>query len=714
MPTHHPSRIAAVTVYRLGARVTRVVEIKDAATCDELIRIDDLPLCLEESSVRVQVSGSGLVATDVRLGLDVARDESDRPPAESEELRAARRHLSGLLDQEAHLGAQRRRLSAEIEVSRPSGKDGEPPPPSPTRGRRAVAEFRREAIAALDRSAQELAVRLRGAHEQLTLQEARNNEMTGARRAKTHEIRRCATIHLERRPGALGPRELRFEYRVAGARWAPAYTVTFDRAMSQARLALRAVVSQRTGEDWTRIRLALSTADSQRWTELPELQSMRIGRRQQQPQRRGWRPPPTGGEVLYADYDHFLAAQNSSLSAVQDPPVTFTGYTAPMEEDGDDEAFTQMDLAAPEPQAEMQRKLKKQGTFGNAFHGAPPPPPMPLGAAPKAMRAQRSRGGFFSEMFDDSGGSAESTGAFPIADEPAPVVEDPSALLAYGDLRLPVATAANRGKLVLVRRQERILESVVLRESESVTALVAEIDHSRAKARLLGALPSGHCLASSVDGFEYIYEAEGEIDVIADGDFHGIPLLARDAEVSMTHVVVPSESTDVFRVATFKNPLAAPLLEGPVDVYVGGDYLLTCDLALSPVAAEVHLGLGVEQAIKVSRNTDYSEEHAGLIHGSLRLKHQIVVEAQNHLERAVRLEVRERVPSLQEGEDEISVDLGAVEPQWSRYEPEEYALQGGQCWRIKLAAGAKKQLRAAYSIKISAKKELVGGNRREA
>ena len=37
---------------------------------------------------------------------------------------------------------------------------------------------------------------------------------------------------------------------------------------------------------------ALSTAEAQSWTELPELASIRIGRRQPSPPRVGWRPPP--------------------------------------------------------------------------------------------------------------------------------------------------------------------------------------------------------------------------------------------------------------------------------------------------------------------------------------------------------------------------------------------------------------------------------------
>jgi hypothetical protein len=311
------------------------------------------------------------------------------------------------------------------------------------------------------------------------------------------------------------------------------------------------------------------------------------------------------------------------------------------------------------------------------------------------------------------------TGTFMLAEEAAAFApepqEDPSALLAYGDLRMPAPTSSERGKLLLVRRQQRIRELVTVRREAIVDEVIVALDRACGLAGGAGAsLPPRHAWPASVDGFDYAYVAEGEVDVEADGDFHGIPLLARAAEVAMIHVVVPRESTDVFRVATFKNPLDAPLLRGPADVYVGGDYLLTCDLPLAPARGEVRLGLGVEQAIKVSRNTAYGEESAGLIGGSLLLKHRITIEVKNGLDRAAHVEVRERVPSLGEGEDEISLEVGPVDPRWHDYEPEEYTLKGGHRWRVDVAGGGSQVLRAAYTVKISAKKELLGGNRREA
>jgi hypothetical protein len=59
-----------------------------------------------------------------------------------------------------------------------------------------------------------------------------------------------------------------------------------------------------------------------------------------------------------------------------------------------------------------------------------------------------------------------------------------------------------------------------------------------------------------------------------------------------------------------------------------------------------------------------------------------------------------------------------VEPDWEPFEPFPSdagvePLRGGYCWRLSLERGQKKSLRAAYAVKIAAKHELIGGNRRE-
>ena len=99
--------------------------------------------------------------------------------------------------------------------------------------------------------------------------------------------------------------------------------------------------------------------------------------------------------------------------------------------------------------------------------------------------------------------------------------------------------------------------------------------------------------------------------------------------------------------------------------------------------------------------------------GSLALRHEITIEVANRRERPVNVEVHERLPTLREREDEIQLDLAAVDPAWAAFEPDDYPLKGGHRWQIQVPAAQQKKLRVVYVIKISAKKELVGGNRRE-
>ncbi len=737
--------IDAVTVYRAGALVSRSAIIADADQCPAEVRISDLPLALEDRSLRVRVEGGGgILAIDVSLGLDHASIDPSLAPVESAELRAARRRVVAVEDGLRHRFQQVKRLEAAIAVARPAGKEGEAPPPAPHAGRAAVAAMRSALLVELDRQIEDERGALREAKEALAELEARDKEASTARQARSHELRKCATIRLHRLADATGPRRLVLEYMVPGARWAPAYTITFDRAMQRATVAVRAVVAQQSGEEWRRVRLTLSTADAQRWTELPELQSVRIGRRQPAPARRGWRPPPEGVGLLYADYDAFVGKAPAVEAEDDDVPTAeITGSNFAMDELAEEAegGFTPMADGRAMPAESMSRTRAGVAPPSSRSRSAPgpmAPPPSPPPAPSMAMAppnpfapqdmmlpAPKRSAGLFGAIGGMMGGGG-GPGGPPQGGgyaremmkkggyaEPEPEFESPGDLLAYGDLRMLAPSAGRRGELVMIRRAERVRELVVIREEERVSEICVLLDRAAQVAGRAGlSLPPRHAAPSAVGGFDYVYAAEGEVEVSADGDYHAIPLFAREASVELVHVVVPREGSEVFRVVRLKNPLDAPLLAGPADIYVGGDYLLTSDLPLAAARGEVQIGLGVEQGIKVARNTRYAEESAGLMGGSLILRHQVQVEVDNRLDRPVEVEIRDRMPTLRDGEEEIQVDMGA-EPPWETYEPEDYRLLGGKRWRAKLAPAAKQTFKATYAIKISAKKELVGGNRRE-
>jgi hypothetical protein len=344
-------------------------------------------------------------------------------------------------------------------------------------------------------------------------------------------------------------------------------------------------------------------------------------------------------------------------------------------------------------------------------------------AAAKALAKKRERSEAPARASHDTD---EITGMFEMEKAAAPEPEEAGGelrvgdeLLRYGELRMPAASAARRGHLVPAERSAIYLELLVEQRVHVRFDVMGAVERARQRAsEVANRVPPGCQLAWS-ESFDYAYPAAARVDVPSDGDFHSIPLADKRTGCEPRYVVVPRESTDVFRTASVENPLEAPLLPGPIDVYLRGDFLLTSRVELTAPRGRFTLGLGVEQAIKVARNTRYREESAGLMGGALLLHHGISVEIRNNLPRPAPIEVRERVPVTVENDDDVELKLGQVSPAWEEWKqdkasPGEAELKGGRRWRVTVPAGGKQELRADYEVKISAKHELVGGNRREA
>jgi uncharacterized protein (TIGR02231 family) len=277
-------------------------------------------------------------------------------------------------------------------------------------------------------------------------------------------------------------------------------------------------------------------------------------------------------------------------------------------------------------------------------------------------------------------------------------------LLDYGNLVMADARSPSRGKLIAA-------------PVHGDRAAVARDVQARENRVDLLMLPPG-CIGSWSHAYDYAYPTDGEIEVASDAAWHSIAVTVKPAAVQLRHVAVPREQADVFRIATLVNPFAGPLLPGPIDVYDRGRFLVTSNVEQSPPGASLEIGLGVDAAVKIARNTEFREEAAGMLRGSLKLHHAVTVDVDNVSAQPIELEVRERIPVTQEGDDDIEVAVGRVEPAWEAWKPDADGphaarLRGGYRWRLAVPAGAKKTLRASYEIKIPSKAELVGGNRRE-
>lgn len=195
-----------------------------------------------------------------------------------------------------------------------------------------------------------------------------------------------------------------------------------------------------------------------------------------------------------------------------------------------------------------------------------------------------------------------------------------------------------------------------------------------------------------------------------------VPVMKCAVGLSPEYVCVPSVEQKVYRTLSISNRSAHALLPGPVDVTSGDEFLMTTSLpAIPPGAERSHrLGLGVEEAIKVARKTQFKETTGGFLGGSAVLPHDVEIELNNRLAAPALIEVRERVPVVTPDEKDVKVEEVSVNPAWEKIETplDDQVLKGARRWRVTVPPGQALKLTAQYAIRMPSDRMIVGGNRR--
>ncbi|MBN8228133.1 DUF4139 domain-containing protein [Corallococcus macrosporus] len=746
-----PSVLESVTVHAEGALCTRALVLSpENGRLPGQVRVDGLPLALRTGSLRARVveGPSGLLVRDLKPTFDVRLPPESELPAEQHSLEAAEATLSAV-------HSRLERVRAEIQALRdltptwPAQRKGHPPREAPLTAMLSLTGFVDAELAQLQAQELDLARQHRDATNELELRRRRVQELSSARSVDRARLFRAALLTLSGPIAADRDARLLLEYAVAGARWVPTYDLRLPRTLEEGTLRMRAAVIQRTGEDWTGVRLSVSTASLERRAEVPELKSLRIGRSQPPPARSGWREPAPGLEELFAGYDTLHGALPQAGLLKQ----------APMAPPYEEEPLPEAD----EDGYEEQEVSKEMSTFGGAPGGAPsvsrpPPPPAPM-AAPKSSGAflggvrpsvpRRSETGAIPEQAPSrsaprGGGGmermrskkravmAESVEVAPIKDllgsddddagavdelSGAASLEPADSLFDYDSLTLAsAASAEQRGRL---RPRPALVSQAML----SFTSVNVRVEVVRLEAQAFTVAESIHTVApptwavpprESARHFDARFDAEAVADVPSDGAWHTVPMLTVPLELKAEYVCVPSVEPRVFRTVRMDNASPHPLLAGPVDVTLGDEFLMTSPLPTLGPGETQRLGLGVEEALQVARNTRFEEATGGMFGNSTVLTHHVTVDVANHLSRPANIVISERVGAVPESQKDLKVEEAEVVPPWQKPTPlpGEAAVEGERVWRVSVPAGEKRSMKATWVVKLPASKMLNGGNRR--
>src|SRR5437016_6806604 len=238
------SRITAVTLYPGSATVERSARVVPGMT---RLEIFGLPANFDPQTVRVE-SDPG-----VRIG-EVSTQDQSRTAASNARESAIEEKIQALKDRQAVLevDAKSAQMAADY-----IARLGAPAPgtekPAPALNGKSVAEV----IEAVRRGGADAFGRIQKVQVQ-------KRELDKEIRALEHDLARLRSGAKDVRTIAVGvsaegPGEVRVSYQVNGAGWRPAYRAGLDSAGSKVLLERQGAISQTTGEDWTNVRLKLST-----------------------------------------------------------------------------------------------------------------------------------------------------------------------------------------------------------------------------------------------------------------------------------------------------------------------------------------------------------------------------------------------------------------------------------------------------------------------
>lgn len=301
------ARITEVTVFRDRAEITREAQVQLPAGAST-VRFEAIPIGVEADSLRVRAEG---IATT--LGA-VEVVEFAGEPEESEEFVAVRDEIERL---EASLTAagEESRVDGRLEgflaalqaataerVSHELG-DGRADPASLG----AVYELLATRYAEISSRRLDRNSRMAELNDKLTIARAKLATLRPATSIRSRQV----AVEVETREA--GPLAVRLSYVVPGASWRPSYRTTLDAKTGDTHLVAEGVVRQGTGEDWSSVRLNLSSASPAQGVEPPMLTP--------------WFLRPVDSEVMYEsvavsseeDSERFYQNVSKMAPGVADP-----------------------------------------------------------------------------------------------------------------------------------------------------------------------------------------------------------------------------------------------------------------------------------------------------------------------------------------------------------------------------------------------------------
>ncbi|HOX46246.1 MAG TPA: mucoidy inhibitor MuiA family protein [Myxococcota bacterium] len=675
--------IGEVTVYSDRARVRRKAS-RELSGGIHTLRLPDLPGAVLLDTVRVEVTGARVLRVEA-------------VPIERE--RFSLEQIEGLMDRMEKLTDALGRLDGRIsvhqlELSLLQGIQPQPAAPEADRLGKAPAAILPDAwrevlnflVKRRDASRAELrklALERRQTVEELTkVQREVGRHDLGA--FTDQKVQVLAILQAEG-----GRVQLTLEYFVPGAAWWPTYDLRYLSSKQEVRLAIAGLVQQASGEDWTDVELALSTAIPGQGIELPELLTWALGEKKEflpravaarMPDDVPLFPPPVARATVNE------SERAAKLEVLQQRISELQGLIAM---DGD-QGGALLGLIG-----------SGQGGGGAGYGSA-----AALGSVGSGRGVRSSADKRAYDFADDSveGELARPDAAYKsMAKEARRMPNKPMARPAAPPprpmpSRAPMAPPAEP-EAVMLEESVAVAQPIVARDGgpeggsmggESVRATslaLFDTDSWSAPSFADAALP-----AVLAGGLDYVWKCPNRVTIPSSGQRLQVPLAVESYPAKVHYEATPSLKEVAYLKAVVENGGERPILGGPVNIFMGPDFAGQGQLRTTGPKESLELPLGADEDLRLKRVVVPSSETKGVFNKDEVTTYKVTLEVGNYKKRPVKITVIDQIPKS--GNEDIEIEAGAESPKPDKKIDEDGILK----WTLDLPAGQVRKIEFSYRI----------------
>lgn len=270
-PLIPPNHIQEVTVYPDRALVLRTAETPLPAGSSVVV-LEGLPCGLDENSVRATASGKDLKVLGVEVRTQYKEVQLDQKIQQREtRVKDLEKEQAALEDERSELEQQREllnqmrgKMTTETERASKSGT-------VTSQNLKSLLDFYASELKRMVTRLRVIANRDEAINEE---REKVDRELSDLRRPGSPETK---AIFVTLDAGSAGNAAVRVSYMVGGVSWMPQYDAHAVSKDDPIQLSYYGTVRQQTGEDWTDVKMTLSTSRPSQLARMPEMQPWLVG-----------------------------------------------------------------------------------------------------------------------------------------------------------------------------------------------------------------------------------------------------------------------------------------------------------------------------------------------------------------------------------------------------------------------------------------------------